>query len=93
MTGTFTGGATHGIAVGPGDRSAPRAAVILQLVSPGARGRFSRAIVESGTGSPSPLTWSRFDPAGRQVLSLIPPRPHVETSFSAEHQCAFWALA
>jgi hypothetical membrane protein len=29
MTGTFTGGATHGIAVGPGDRSAPRVAVIL----------------------------------------------------------------
>jgi hypothetical membrane protein len=29
MSGTFTGGATHGIAVGPGDRSAPRVAVIL----------------------------------------------------------------
>jgi hypothetical protein len=87
MTGTFTGGATHGIAVGPGDRSAPRVAVIL------GGGRVSRAIVESGTGSPSPLTWPRFDPASHQVLSLIPPRPHVETSFSAEHQCAFWALA
>jgi para-nitrobenzyl esterase len=46
------------------------------------------------TGSESPLTWPQFDPASQAVLSLISPRPHVETSsFSAEHQCAFWALA
>jgi len=45
------------------------------------------------TGSPSAFTWPRFDPASQQILSLIPPQTHVETSFSAEHQCAFWALA
>jgi hypothetical protein len=45
------------------------------------------------TRFPSPLTWPRFDPASQQVLSLIPPRPQVETSFSAEHQCAFWSRA
>jgi para-nitrobenzyl esterase len=45
------------------------------------------------TGSPSLFTWPRFTPASQQILSLIPPRPYVETSFSAEHQCAFWALA
>ena len=47
-------------------------------------------------GSPSssgvPL-WPRFDIAGQRVLSLIPPRPQVETGFAAEHHCAFWALA
>jgi carboxylesterase type B len=45
------------------------------------------------TGSESPLTWPQFDPASQQVLSLTPPQPQVETSFSAEHQCAFWAQA
>jgi para-nitrobenzyl esterase len=42
------------------------------------------------TGSESAFTWPRFNPASQQILSLIPPRPYVETSFSAEHQCAFW---
>ena len=45
------------------------------------------------TGSESPLTWPPFDSASQQVLSLTPPLPSVGTSFSAEHQCAFWALA
>jgi len=45
------------------------------------------------TGSPSSLSWPRFNPGSQQILSLITPRPHVETSFSAEHQCAFWAQA
>ena len=26
------------------------------------------------------------------VLSLVPPRPQVETDFSAEHHCAFWGV-
>jgi para-nitrobenzyl esterase len=43
------------------------------------------------TGSEPSLTWPRFDPASQQILSLIAPRPRVETSFSAQHQCAFWA--
>jgi para-nitrobenzyl esterase len=45
------------------------------------------------TGSESPLTWPRFNSASQQVLSLTPPLPQVETGFSAQHQCAFWALA
>jgi para-nitrobenzyl esterase len=45
------------------------------------------------TGSESPLTWPQFDSASPQVLSLTTPQPQVETSFSAEHQCAFWAQA
>jgi para-nitrobenzyl esterase len=45
------------------------------------------------TGSESPLTWPQFDSASQQVLSLTPPLASVETSFSAEHQCAFWSQA
>jgi para-nitrobenzyl esterase len=48
------------------------------------------------TGSPNspavPL-WPRFDGTSQQMLSLIPPRPQVETGFAAEHHCAFWSLA
>jgi para-nitrobenzyl esterase len=46
-------------------------------------------------GSPSSFAvprWPGFG-AGQQVLSLVPPRPQVETGFAAEHHCAFWALA
>jgi para-nitrobenzyl esterase len=45
-------------------------------------------------GSPTPPAeppWPRFDSASHRVLSLIPPRPHVETHVAAEHHCAFWA--
>jgi para-nitrobenzyl esterase len=43
-------------------------------------------------GSPG-SSWPRFDSTSQQVLSLVPPRPQVETGFAAEHHCAFWALA
>jgi para-nitrobenzyl esterase len=36
--------------------------------------------------------WPRFTSAGQAMLSLIPPSPRLESSFSAEHRCAFWAL-
>jgi para-nitrobenzyl esterase len=42
--------------------------------------------------SPGPR-WPPFDSTSQQVLSLVPPRPQVETGFAAEHHCAFWALA
>jgi len=48
------------------------------------------------TGTPNSLGetwWPRFDGASQQLLSLIPPRSQVETSFAAEHHCGFWALA
>jgi para-nitrobenzyl esterase len=48
------------------------------------------------TGSPNSRTepwWPRFDGTSQQMLSLIPPRPQVETGFAAEHHCAFWSLA
>ena len=43
-------------------------------------------------GSPG-SRWPQFDSTSQRVLSLVPPRPQVETGFAAEHHCAFWALA
>jgi len=37
--------------------------------------------------------WPRFDSASQLMLSLVPPRPQLETGFAAEHHCAFWAAA
>jgi para-nitrobenzyl esterase len=41
-------------------------------------------------GSPA-AGWPRFSRTSQQTLSLVPPRPQVETDFAAEHHCAFWA--
>jgi para-nitrobenzyl esterase len=35
--------------------------------------------------------WPRFT-ADQPMLSLVPPQPRPETTFAAEHHCAFWAL-
>jgi para-nitrobenzyl esterase len=37
--------------------------------------------------------WPRFSTARQRMLSLVPPRPQLETNFSAQHQCAFWIAA
>jgi para-nitrobenzyl esterase len=37
--------------------------------------------------------WLGFDSHSQQMLSLVPPQPHVETDFPAAHHCAFWAHA
>jgi para-nitrobenzyl esterase len=47
-------------------------------------------------GFPSPPgqpPWPRFNSHSQQMLSLVPPRPRVETGFAAEHHCAFWATS
>jgi para-nitrobenzyl esterase len=38
-----------------------------------------------------PGAWPPFSPAEPGTLSLVPPRPRVETDYAAEHQCGFWA--
>jgi para-nitrobenzyl esterase len=43
--------------------------------------------------APAAPSWPRFDRASQQILSLVAPQPHVETSFSAVHHCPFWARA
>jgi para-nitrobenzyl esterase len=37
--------------------------------------------------------WPLFTAVSQQTLSLVPPRPQVETDFAAQHRCAFWAAA
>ena len=44
------------------------------------------------SGVPS-AWWPQFTAASQQTLSLVPPHPQVETDYSAEHNCAFWAAA
>jgi para-nitrobenzyl esterase len=44
------------------------------------------------TGNPATaaVPWTAFGD-GAQVLSLVPPRPQLETDFAASHHCSFWA--
>jgi para-nitrobenzyl esterase len=35
--------------------------------------------------------WPQFAVTSQQALSLVPPRPQLETDYSAEHHCSFWA--
>jgi para-nitrobenzyl esterase len=50
---------------------------------------FARSGVPSAAGA---AVWPRFTAGGQAMLSLFPPEPVVQTSFAAEHHCAFWAL-
>ncbi|MGH3303783.1 MAG: carboxylesterase/lipase family protein [Streptosporangiaceae bacterium] len=49
---------------------------------------FAKVDVPSAHGA---APWPRFTTTGQQMLSLIPPAPQPETSFAADHHCAFWA--
>jgi para-nitrobenzyl esterase len=44
------------------------------------------------SGHPAgPGLWPRYSAANQKVLSLLPPKPELETDYAAEHQCSFWA--
>jgi para-nitrobenzyl esterase len=34
--------------------------------------------------------WPIFTASDQQALSLVPPRPQLETDYAAEHHCSFW---
>jgi para-nitrobenzyl esterase len=34
--------------------------------------------------------WPRFNASNQRALSLVPPRPQLETNYAAEHHCSFW---
>jgi para-nitrobenzyl esterase len=34
--------------------------------------------------------WPGFTASDQQALSLVPPRPQLETDYAAEHHCSFW---
>jgi para-nitrobenzyl esterase len=35
--------------------------------------------------------WPRFTASDQRALSLVPPRPRLETDYAAEHHCSFWS--
>jgi para-nitrobenzyl esterase len=41
------------------------------------------------TGVPA-TGWPQFATADQQAMSLVPPRPQLETDYAAEHHCSFW---
>jgi para-nitrobenzyl esterase len=49
---------------------------------------FAKAGVPSAHGA---APWPRLTTTDQQMLSLTPPEPQPETSFAADHHCAFWA--
>jgi len=50
---------------------------------------FAKTGVPSSTGAPA---WPRFTTGSPAMLSLVTPESAVQTDFSAEHHCSFWAL-
>jgi para-nitrobenzyl esterase len=46
----------------------------------------------AAAGSPSTgaLGWPSIA-GGARVMSLVPPRPQLESGYPADHHCAFWA--
>ena len=49
---------------------------------------FAARGVPRTPGAPS---WPRFNTTTQEILSLVPPRPQVETDFATAHHCAFWS--
>jgi para-nitrobenzyl esterase len=46
----------------------------------------------SGNPASVAMPWPAFGSSdGAQVLSLVPPRPQVETDYASRHHCAFWS--
>jgi para-nitrobenzyl esterase len=54
---------------------------------------FAKRGTPDGFLTPAGLRWPRFAAASSQLLSLDTPQPQSETSFAADHHCAFWAQA
>jgi len=51
------------------------------------------SFAKSGVPSePGASAWPRFTTADQRMLSLISPKPALETGFSTDHHCGFWAL-
>jgi para-nitrobenzyl esterase len=46
----------------------------------------------SGSPASAAVPWPAFGGAHRpRMLSLVPPRPQIETDFASGHHCSFWA--
>ena len=42
--------------------------------------------------APDAASWPQFVLASQQMLSLVPPKPQVQSDFGTEHDCGLWAL-
>ena len=49
---------------------------------------FAASGAPRAAGAPA---WPRFNSHTQPLMSLIPPRPQVETGFAIDHKCAFWS--
>jgi para-nitrobenzyl esterase len=49
---------------------------------------FAKTGTPNGAGLPA---WEKFNAAAGNFQSLVPPTPGQETTFAANHKCAFWA--
>ena len=49
---------------------------------------FAKFGTPNGSGQPA---WQQFNALEGNFQSLIPPSPMQETTFAANHKCAFWA--
>jgi para-nitrobenzyl esterase len=51
------------------------------------------AFAKSGVPSAAGVApWQRFTALSQNMLSLVPPKPALDTSFASDHRCGFWAL-
>jgi para-nitrobenzyl esterase len=50
---------------------------------------FAKSGTPNGSGQPA---WQQFNALEGNFQSLIPPSPVQETTFAANHKCAFWAV-
>jgi para-nitrobenzyl esterase len=64
-----------------------------QMLAAGMQHYWAHFAARGFPSSPSQPLWPRFTSHSQQMLSLAPPRPHVQTDFAAAHHCAFWAQA
>jgi para-nitrobenzyl esterase len=49
---------------------------------------FAARGIPSSAGDPR---WPRFNRDSQQMLSLVPPRPQLQSDFTSDHHCGFWA--
>jgi para-nitrobenzyl esterase len=45
----------------------------------------------TGFAASGKANWPRYSPETQKLLSLVPPKPTLETNFAAAHKCAFWS--
>jgi para-nitrobenzyl esterase len=50
------------------------------------------SFAKTGVPSSGATAWPQFVPASQEMLSLVPPKPQVESDFATEHDCGLWAL-